>query len=32
MEGEIKSYMEECMRLRFQLEEVIRSKDTFADP
>ena len=24
--------MEECARLRHQLEEVIRSKDTFADP
>ena len=24
--------MEECVRLRHQLEEVIRSKDTFADP
>ena len=24
--------MDECVRLRHQLEEVIRSKDTFADP
>ena len=28
----MKLYMEECARLRHQLEEVIRSKDTFADP
>lgn len=32
VEVEIKVYMEECARLRHQLEEVIRSKDTFADP
>ena len=32
MEVEVKLYMEECARLRHQLEEVIRSKDTFADP
>ena len=25
-------YMDECIRLRSQLEEVIMSKDTFADP
>ena len=29
---EIKIYMEECARLRQKLEEVMRSKDTFADP
>ena len=28
----MKLYMDECARLRSQLEEVIRSKDTFADP
>jgi hypothetical protein len=28
----MKLYMDECARLRAQLEEVIRSKDTFADP
>lgn len=28
----MKLYMDECARLRGQLEEVIRSKDTFADP
>ena len=32
IEVEVKIYMEECARLRHQLEEVIRSKDTFADP
>ena len=32
VEAEIKLYMEECARLRLQLEEVIKSKDTFADP
>ena len=32
MEIEVRSYMDECNRLRVQLEEVIRSKDTFADP
>ena len=32
LEVEVKLYMEECVRLRHQLEEVIRSKDTFADP
>ena len=32
IEIEVKLYMEECARLRHQLEEVIRSKDTFADP
>ena len=31
-EVEIKLYMEECLRLRASLEEVIKSKDTFADP
>jgi len=31
-EVEVKVYIEECARLRHQLEEVIRSKDTFADP
>ena len=25
-------YVDECARLRHQLEEVIKSKDTFADP
>jgi len=32
MEVEMKMYMDECTRLRHQLEEVIKSKDTFADP
>jgi len=32
IEVEMKLYMDECARLRSQLEEVIRSKDTFADP
>ena len=32
IEVEVKVYMDECARLRHQLEEVIRSKDTFADP
>jgi hypothetical protein len=32
MEVEMKLYIDECGRLRHQLEEVIRSKDTFADP
>ena len=31
-EIEIKMYMDECLRLRASLEEVIKSKDTFADP
>ncbi len=31
-ELEIKCYMDECSRLRANLEEVIKSKDTFADP
>lgn len=31
-ELEIKTYMDECVRLRNNLEEVIKSKDTFADP
>ena len=29
---EIKVYIDECARLRQQLEEVMKSKDTFADP
>lgn len=32
IEVEMKLYMDECTRMRQQLEEVIRSKDTFADP
>jgi len=32
IETEIKVYIEECARLRKQLEDVMRSKDTFADP
>lgn len=32
VEVEIKLYIDECSRLRKQLEDVIRSKDTFADP
>lgn len=32
IETEIKVYMDECVRLRQQLESVMRSKDTFADP
>ena len=32
IEVELKVYMDECTRLRGQLEEVIKSKDTFADP
>ena len=32
IEVEVKMYIEECARLRQQLEEVIKSKDTFADP
>ena len=32
LEVEMKMYMDECTRLRHQLEEVIKSKDTFADP
>jgi hypothetical protein len=31
-EVEMKMYMDECTRLRHQLEEVLNSKDTFADP
>jgi hypothetical protein len=31
-EVEIKMLMDECIRLRNQLEQVIKSKDTFADP
>ena len=32
LEVENKLYVDECARLRHQLEEVIKSKDTFADP
>ena len=32
VEVEIKIYIDECARLRQQLEEVMKSKDTFADP
>ena len=32
MDVELRSYIEECQRLRGQLEEIIKSKDTFADP
>lgn len=32
MEVELRAFAEECQRLRAQLEEVIKSKDTFADP
>jgi hypothetical protein len=32
LEVEIRVYIDECARLRNQLEEVIKSKDTFADP
>lgn len=32
LEVETKMFSDECVRLRHQLEEVIRSKDTFADP
>eukprot|EP00347_Sterkiella_histriomuscorum_P007882 403347201 len=32
IEIENKMYIDECTRLRHQLEEVIKSKDTFADP
>lgn len=32
IETEMKAYMDECTRLRHQVEEVIKSKDTFADP
>ncbi len=32
MEIELRAFAEECQRLRGQLEEVIKSKDTFADP
>ena len=32
LEVEMNMYMDECTRLRHQLEEVIKSKDTFADP
>lgn len=32
IEVELKIYMDECTRMRRQLEDVIKSKDTFADP
>jgi len=32
IEVEMRSYIDECTSLRHQLEEVIKSKDTFADP
>jgi hypothetical protein len=32
IEFEMKVYVDECTRLRHQLEEVIKSKDAFADP
>lgn len=32
IEIEMKIYVDECTRLRHQLEEVIKSRDTFADP
>ncbi|CDW75040.1 UNKNOWN [Stylonychia lemnae] len=32
MEVELQVYIDECTRMRHQLEEVIKSKDTFADP
>lgn len=32
IELEMKMYIDECTRLRHQLEEVIMSKDKFADP
>lgn len=32
IEMEMKMYIDESTRLRYQLEEVIKSKDTFADP
>jgi len=32
IEIEMKMYIDEGTRLRHQLEEVIKSKDTFADP
>ena len=32
VEVELHTYQDECSRLRGQLEEVIKSKDTFADP
>lgn len=32
IEVEMKLYIEECQRLRNKVEEIIKSKDTFADP
>jgi hypothetical protein len=32
LEAEMKAYMDETTRMKLQLEEVMRSKDTFADP
>ncbi len=32
LEVEMKMYADECTRLRHQLEDVIKSKDAFADP
>ena len=32
MEAELKMYADECQRLRAQLEELVRSRDSFADP
>ena len=32
MEVEIKSYVDECIRLRHTLESVLQSKNVFADP
>ncbi len=32
IEVEMKLYIDECQRLRGKMEEVIKSKDTFADP
>ena len=32
IEVEMRAYIDECTRLKHQLEEVIKSKDTFADP
>jgi hypothetical protein len=32
MDLELRTYMDECLRLRHLLEETIRSKDPLADP
>ena len=32
LEIEMKMYIDECQRLRTKLEDIIQSKDTFADP